>query len=80
VKAKGCEQNGNKHLSEINLLLGSSVSIVTRLQAGRPVLDSRHGNKFLSLLHRFQTDSGAHPLSHLIDTEGTFPGDKAAGV
>jgi len=45
---------------------GSSVSIVTRLQAERPP--------------RLQTGSGAHSASYPIGTRGSFPGGKAAGV
>jgi len=32
------------------------------------------------LHHRIQTDSGAHPASYPMGTEGSFAGDKAAGV
>jgi hypothetical protein len=50
---------------------GSSVSIVTRLQAGRSGFDSRQGRVF-SLRHRIQTDSGAHPASYSIGTGASF--------
>jgi hypothetical protein len=33
-----------------------------------------------SLLHRVQTDSGAHPASYPMDTESSSPGVKAAGA
>jgi hypothetical protein len=32
------------------------------------------------ILHVIQTDSGAHQASYSMDTEGSFPGTKAAGV
>jgi hypothetical protein len=32
------------------------------------------------LLHRVQTDSGVHPASYTMGTEGSFPGGKAAGA
>jgi hypothetical protein len=41
----------------------SSVSVVTRLRAGRPGLGSRQGQGIFSLHHRVQTGSGAHPAS-----------------
>jgi hypothetical protein len=31
-----------------------------------------------SLLHIVHTDTGAHPASYPMDTEGSFPGSKAA--
>jgi hypothetical protein len=33
-----------------------------------------------SFLHSVQTDTGAHPGSYPMGTEGGFPGDKAAGA
>jgi hypothetical protein len=36
----------------------SSVSVVTRLWAGQPGLDSRHGQGFLCLFHHVQIPSG----------------------
>jgi hypothetical protein len=33
-----------------------------------------------SLHHRVQNGSGAHPVSYLIDTMGSFPGGRAAGA
>jgi hypothetical protein len=42
------------------------------LQAGRPGFDSRKGQEIL--LHSVQTDSGAHPASYSMGTEGSFPG------
>jgi hypothetical protein len=37
------------------------------------------GSEF-SLLHNMQTGSGAHPASYPMDTWGSFPGGKVAGV
>jgi hypothetical protein len=37
------------------------------------------GNGFFPL-HIVQTGSGAHPASYPVDTGGSFPGGKAAGV
>jgi hypothetical protein len=34
----------------------------------------------LSLHHRVQTGSGAHPASYPMGTRGSFPGGKAAGA
>jgi hypothetical protein len=43
----------------------SSVSTVTRLRAGRPGFDSRHGLRISSLRHRCaQIGSGTHPASY----------------
>jgi hypothetical protein len=36
--------------------------------------------KNFSLLHVFQTCSGAHPASYPMGTGGSFPGGKAAGA
>jgi hypothetical protein len=52
----------------------SSVSIATRLRAGR----SGAGN--FSLHHRVRNDSGAHPASYLMGIRVSFPGGKAAGA
>jgi len=57
---------------------GSSVSIVTRLRAGRPASISGRGRDF-SLHHCDQTFSGAHP-AYQTGTGGSFPRIKAAGA
>jgi hypothetical protein len=56
------------------------LSSVTRLRAGRPEFDSRHGLGFFPPRHRVQTGSGAHPVSYSMGKEGSFHGGKAAGV
>jgi hypothetical protein len=62
-------KNGRRFISYSGLRLqdggiiwsrGSSVSIVTRLRAERPLFDCRQVLGFISL-HCVQTDSGAHP-------------------
>jgi hypothetical protein len=59
--------------------MGSSVSIVTRLRAGRQELDSRQGQRsHVSLCHRLQNVSGAHPDFCPMGIEGSFPESKAA--
>jgi hypothetical protein len=47
---------------------GSSVSIVTSLQAGRLGFDSRERQKVILSHHRFHTDSGAYTESYLVST------------
>jgi hypothetical protein len=47
--------------SVLLISLHSSVNIVTGLWAGRQGFDSRKGQGILSLRHRVQTGSGAHP-------------------
>jgi len=54
-----------------------SVSIVTRLCAGLPGFDSRHGQGFISLHQRVQTGSGAHPATYgsgVLSPEVKLPG------
>jgi hypothetical protein len=47
----------------------SSVSTVTKIQAGWPVLESREGQKGLfSLRYSVQTDSGVHKIFHSMGT------------
>jgi hypothetical protein len=73
-----CLFSFNEHIN--CWMQGSSVSVVIRLQAGRPRFDSwrRHRrNSFLR--HRVQTGSGLHPASYLMGTGGSFAGNKAAG-
>jgi hypothetical protein len=55
---------------------GSSVSIVTRLRAGRPGFDSRQEQEYLSLRHRVQTDSKAYPASYPVGSGAISPGIK----
>jgi hypothetical protein len=55
------------------LSFGSSVSIVTRIRAGRPGFDSRQG-MFFCLPPR-PAGYGAHPVSYPVGT-----GDKAVGT
>jgi hypothetical protein len=58
----------------------SSVSIVTRLRAGRPWFDFLQGQGLFSLHHCcVQTGSGAHPASYPMATGGSFPGLKRLG-
>jgi hypothetical protein len=59
----------------------SSVGIATGYGLDRrgSILDS--GKRFLfSLLHSFQTDSGAHPASYSMRMGGSFPRVKRPGV
>jgi hypothetical protein len=49
------------------------------LRAERPGFDSWHGQE-ISLLHRVQTGSGAHPASYPMGIGGSFPGGKVAGA
>jgi hypothetical protein len=59
---------------------GSSVSIVTRLRAGRPGFDSRQWKwREFSLRHRVQHCFRAHPTSYPMDTGGSFLGVKRPG-
>jgi len=51
----------------------SSDNIVTRLQAGRPVFDSRQG------LGIFLLATASSPSSYSMGSRGSFPGGKAAG-
>jgi hypothetical protein len=44
------------------------------------VFDSRRGAGNLSLHHRVQNGSGAHPAPYPMDTRGSFTGGKAAGA
>jgi hypothetical protein len=64
-----------KYISDKWKSRGSSVSIVTRLGAGRPEFDTRQELGFFLILHRFHTGSGAHPASYTMGTVG-----KAAGA
>jgi len=59
-----------------NNIRNSSVSMVTRLRAGRLELDYPQG---LGCFFRVQTGSGAHPASYATGTGGPFPPVKAAG-
>jgi hypothetical protein len=56
----------------------SSVGIATSYGLDSP--GSILGKARFSLLHRVQTDSGAHPAFYLMGTGGDFPGGKAAGA
>jgi hypothetical protein len=56
------------NLGPVNM--GSLVSTVTRLQAGRSGFNSREGQWWtFPFHHRVQTGSGAHPVSNAIGTE-----------
>jgi hypothetical protein len=46
------------------------------LRAGWPGFNSRHGN---ILLHSIKAESGAHPVSYRMGTEGDFTEDKRPG-
>jgi hypothetical protein len=60
---------------------GSSVSIVSRLQAWRPGFNSHRGSGgIFSLRHLIETGSGAHPASYPMDTGAAFRGGIAAGA
>jgi hypothetical protein len=49
------------------------------LRAGQLGFDSLQRQNF-SLLHSFQTDSGAYPASYTMGTAGSLAGGKAAGA
>jgi hypothetical protein len=57
----------------------SLVSTAKRLQAGRAGFDFRQGQD-ISLRHRVQNGSGAHPDSSPMSTGGSFPGGEATGT
>jgi len=60
---------------------GSSVTTVARLRTGRPGFNCRKGQWWdVSLRHRVQTCSGAHPASYPMGTAGSFSSGKAAGA
>jgi hypothetical protein len=63
------------------LILGSSVTRVTRIGAGRLGFDSRQDRKtfVFSLCHRVQTGSGAHTASYAMGSECFYLGIKATG-
>jgi hypothetical protein len=59
----------------------SSVSVETRLRAGRPVLNSRRtSNNGIFLRHRVQAGAGAHPASYPLGTGDSYPEGKAGGA
>jgi hypothetical protein len=63
-----------------SVLAGSSVSIVTRLRAGRPRFNSRWGSGgIFSLLHCIQIGSGVYPTSYPMGTGGSCDGLKRSG-
>jgi len=57
----------------------SSASIVIKLRAGRPGLDSLQGKGFFSFPHSVQTASGFHPASYPKGTGDSFMGLKWQG-
>jgi hypothetical protein len=57
--------------------LGSSVSIVTKLQAGRLGMDSQQGQGFSSSRHSVQTGYRAHLSSYYMSTRELFRRGKA---
>jgi hypothetical protein len=60
---------------------GIPFSTETGLPTGRLGFNLRHGNYGnFSLLHQVQTGSGVHSASYPMGTEGSYPGDKAAGA
>jgi hypothetical protein len=56
-----------------------SVSVVSRLRAGRPAFNSRQGQDILFVCLHVHTGSGAHTNSYLIGTRGSSPGVKWSG-
>jgi hypothetical protein len=58
------------------VIRGSSVGIAKDWTTG---VQYQARARNLSLLHGFQTGSGAHLVSYKIGTRGSFPGVKAAG-
>jgi len=54
---------------------------VTRPQAGQPGFDYQQmmGGEFF-FCHHIHTGSGVHPTFYPMDTGGSFPGGKVAGV
>jgi hypothetical protein len=76
---------GGKPARALSRRRDSSVDIETRLRTYgqddrgyRARFPERAGN--FSLHHRVQNGSGAHPASYPMDSSGSFPGGKAAGV
>jgi hypothetical protein len=67
----------------LNLMQNRDSSVGTALGYGLDNKGSRvrspEGARNLSLRHRVQNGSGAHPTSYPMGTRGSFPGDKAAG-
>jgi hypothetical protein len=51
-----------------------SLSIVTRLGAGRSGFNSRRRAANFCFRHSVYTGSGTHPASHPVGNEGLFPG------
>jgi hypothetical protein len=66
--------------TQIERSRNSSISVETRLQAGRPGFESRQDSEIISPLHRVQTGSGAHPTSYPVDSRDSFLGDIAVGA
>jgi len=67
-----------KHIKCTTYVLGSrgsSVSIVTGLQAGRSVFDFWHGQwwDLLSFCPRVQAGFGTHPASYINGYQGPLP-------
>jgi hypothetical protein len=56
----------------LDVALGSSVGIATRLRVGRPRRSGSGNGRFFSLLNNVQTGSGAHPASSTMGTLGCF--------
>jgi hypothetical protein len=57
-----------------------TAGLAQRYRAGLGVFESRKGAGNLSLHHRLQTSSGAHPASYPTGTRGSFPGGKVVGA
>jgi hypothetical protein len=66
----------------VKLVWDSSVSIATRLRAGRSGrldFDSRGGGRNFSVHHPVKNGSGIHPASYPMGTGDSFPGVKRLG-
>jgi hypothetical protein len=67
-------------LKAMRIEFGSSVSIVTRLPAGRPKFDSWQGHGYFHLHNRLHTRYGAQLASYTMGTEDSYPEGKTAGA
>jgi hypothetical protein len=72
------EEYFNPFEIDSNSSVGITLGYALDDRGSRVRLPAGAGN--LSLHHRIQNGSGAHPVSYLMGTRGSFPGGKAAGA
>jgi len=81
----GCRPRRLNHYYVRYVCYGDNTSAVG-IATGYRLVDRMIGARFpaesgnISLLHRVQIGTAAHPASYPISTRGSFPGDKAAGT